>query len=380
MASTSTTTFPISYSQSQSKFLNPLRQPRIQFHSRNKHTSISLQPATIRPTLLPLCTFSGIPTSRFRPQTSLPKFLSQKIASLLIGSFIFFMGCCLSKNTAFAVAAVPSVMEEKMEAMEGKSEEEEMYEKLLEKDSRNVEALKVIVYGKIRRGKCNEAVKFVESLIDLEPNEVEWKLLLALCYETMGELSKAKTLFREILEKMPLQVRALHGLAMVMHKNHEGPAVFEMLNKARELASNENRVTEERNIRILIAQMLVVQGNLEEGLKRFQDLIDENYRDFRPYFCQGIIYSLLDQKEEAARQFEIYQTLVPEEFPQRGFLDDIALTAQRTSREQFQKELGDQFSYRKWSCTTLCGEVMPVQISWQSMEQSRLIPWCPGGY
>lgn len=97
-----------------------------------------------------------------------------------------------------------------MEAMEGKSEEEEMYEKILEKDSRNVEALKVIVYGKIRRGKCNEAVKFVESLIDLEPNEVEWKLLLALCYETMGELSKAKTLFREILEKMPLLVRALH--------------------------------------------------------------------------------------------------------------------------------------------------------------------------
>ena len=53
----------------------------------------------------------------------------------------------------------------------------------------------------------------------------------------------------------------LQGLAMVMHKNHEGPAVFEMLNKAREQASCEERVTEERNIRILIAQMFVVQVN-----------------------------------------------------------------------------------------------------------------------
>lgn len=56
----------------------------------------------------------------------------------------------------------------------------------------------------------------------------------------------------------------------------------------------------------------------------------------------------MDKKEEAARQFETYQALVPEEFPQRGFLDDIALAAAKeTSREQFQKESGGQFSHRK---------------------------------
>ena len=50
----------------------------------------------------------------------------------------------------------------------------------------------------------------MEDLIAAEPNEVEWRLLLALCYETMGQLSKAKKLFREILKKRPLLVRALH--------------------------------------------------------------------------------------------------------------------------------------------------------------------------
>lgn len=49
------------------------------------------------------------------------------------------------------------------------------------------------------------------------------------------------------------------GLALVMHKNHEGPAVFVMLNKALEIAQREKRVIEERNIRILIAQMHVVK-------------------------------------------------------------------------------------------------------------------------
>lgn len=46
---------------------------------------------------------------------------------------------------------------------------------------------------------------------------------------------------------------------MAMSKNQEGPTVFEMLNKALELARREKRVTEERNIRILIAQMHVIE-------------------------------------------------------------------------------------------------------------------------
>ena len=46
---------------------------------------------------------------------------------------------------------------------------------------------------------------------------------------------------------------------MVMHKNLEGPAVFEMLNNALEIARQRKKVTDERNIRILIAQMHVVK-------------------------------------------------------------------------------------------------------------------------
>ncbi|TKY73890.1 SLOW GREEN 1 protein [Spatholobus suberectus] len=285
MASTSITTFSIS-SQSQSKFLN-LRG----LHTRNKRASVSFQPAIVRATLFSALTRSHTPcapSSNSPPGRALSKFLSEKIAFFLIGSFI--LSGCFSKRAAFAESE-PSVgsgavLEEKMKTTEEKSEEEEMWEKILKRDPRNVEALKVVLYGKIRRGKSKEAVKFVENLIAVEPSEVEWRLLLALCYETMGRLSTAKRLFREILQERPLLVRALHGLAMAMHKNHEGPAVFEMLNNAQELASRENRVTEERNIRILIAQMHVVQGNLEEGLKRFQELIDQNPRDFRPYICQ----------------------------------------------------------------------------------------------
>ncbi|KMT08632.1 hypothetical protein BVRB_6g139090 [Beta vulgaris subsp. vulgaris] len=275
----------------------------------------------------------------------IPKILTENAVKLLVGSLILVGS--LSSRPVRAEAVQSGVnFEEERETQQENVRDEEMYEKLLEQEPRNLEALKVLVNGKMKKGKTKEAVKYVEKLIDIEPDEVEWRLLQALCYEMMGHLSKAKRLFKEILKERPLMLRALHGLAMVMHKNHEGP-VFDMLNQALELASREKRVTEERNIKILIAQMHLVKGDLNEALKKYGELIDENPRDFRPYLCQGIIYSLQDKRKEANEQFEIYRSLVPEEFPQRGFLEDVVLAAKTESREQLEKEFKAQFSYKR---------------------------------
>lgn len=81
---------------------------------------------------------------------------------------------------------------------------------VLERNPRDVEALKMVLYGKMRAGRTKEAVEYVEKLIEVEPDEVEWKLLQALSYELMGHLTKAKRLYNEILEERPLLVKALH--------------------------------------------------------------------------------------------------------------------------------------------------------------------------
>ncbi|XP_018498460.1 protein SLOW GREEN 1, chloroplastic isoform X1 [Pyrus x bretschneideri] len=281
--------------------------------------------------------------------TTLPQ--KALVGFVVLGS-VFFAGFGCFKWAAVSRAAqtTPNLEDKTETTHQGKIEEEEeqMYHKILVDDPKNVGALKVVLYGKLRRGKAEEAVSYVERLIELEPHELEWRLMLPLCYEIMGQLTCAKTLYQQILEDRPLLLRALHGLALVMHKNHEGPAVFSMLNKALEIARREKRVVEERNIRILIAQMHVIMGELEEGLNKFQDLVNADPRDFRPYLCRGIIYSLLDQKKEAAEQFETYRALVPEEFPQRGFLNDVVLAAANNKcGEQFKKDFHKEFSYRK---------------------------------
>ncbi|KAI3767731.1 hypothetical protein L2E82_18098 [Cichorium intybus] len=285
-------------------------------------------------------------TSSSSPYKRITNFVSEKIVILLVGSFVF-MGCVNNKPVLAQPAHESSQTESSVTQDDEFDDEEMLYMKLLEDNPKNVEALKSVFHGKMKRGKTKDAIKYIERLISIEPKEVEWRLLQALCYEMIGEYSKSKSFFKTILKERPLLLRALHGLAMVMHKNHEGPAVFEMLNKALEIARQKKKVPEERNIKILIAQMHVVKGGLDEALKLFKDLIDENPRDFRPYLCQGIVYSLLDRQKEAEEQFLTYQSLLPDEFPQRGFLDDVVLAAKNEIRQKGKKMMKPDFSYKK---------------------------------
>jgi hypothetical protein len=46
----------------------------------------------------------------------------------------------------------------------------------------------------------------------------------------------------------------------------------------------------------------------------------------------------LDKKKEAAEQLDMYKGLVPDEFPQKGFLEDCIRTAKTGSQDQLVKE------------------------------------------
>ncbi|KAL6556896.1 hypothetical protein OROHE_006772 [Orobanche hederae] len=296
------------------KFTNPIIRHSFKTLVPNSLPSLHLPPKLRQP-IGKLFISSKPSCSGCQKNTS--KYFVEKVAALLLGSLIL-AGCVKSRPFLAQAVQESKIVEEKGDADSSGSVDEEMCANLLRENPENVDALKMFVNLLMRRGKTGEAVEYVEKLIELQPIEMEWRLLQALCCEMIGNL---------------------RGMAIVMHKNNEGLAVFEMLEGALEIANREKKANEERNVRILIAQMHLLKGDLEEALMKFQDLIDENPRDFRPYLCQAASYSLLDEKQKAQEYFEIYQSLVPEEFPQRGFLDDVVLAAKTESKQNLEKEL-----------------------------------------
>ena len=63
-----------------------------------------------------------------------------------------------------------------------------------------------------------------------------------------------------------------------------------------------------------------LQKNVEDALYSYNELVKEDLKDFRPYFCRGMIYSLLDRNAEATEQFEKYRQLSPKRFGVDGYL------------------------------------------------------------
>lgn len=62
---------------------------------------------------------------------------------------------------------------------------------------------------------------------------------------------------------------------------------------------------------------------------------------------QGIVYALLDRKEEADEQFDTYRSLVPDEFPDTSFINDVIMSAKTESKDRLQKDFRSEFRSRK---------------------------------
>ncbi|KAI4313377.1 hypothetical protein L6164_026364 [Bauhinia variegata] len=190
----------------------------------------------------------------------------------------------------------------------------------LETNSQAVDALKSLLQQKLENGEDEEALKIVKSLASAQPAETEWKFLMARLMNEMGFFENARKVYEEILASNPLSFEALFENALLMDRSGEGGAVIKRLEEALAIAEEEHKAKEARDVKLIMAQIQFLQKNVEEALNMYQQLTNEDPKDFRPYFCRGMIYSLLDKNDEAKEQFDKYKELSPRKFEVEGYL------------------------------------------------------------
>ncbi|XP_050210764.1 protein SLOW GREEN 1, chloroplastic [Mercurialis annua] len=190
----------------------------------------------------------------------------------------------------------------------------------LQSDTEAIESLKSLLQQKLDNGEDEEALKILTRLNEAQPLVTEWKFLTARLLNEMGRTQDARNVFEEILQLNPLSFEALFENALLMDRSGEGDAVIRRLQEALEIAEEGNKVKEARDVRFIMAQIQFLQKNVEEALRSYQELSKEDPSDFRPYFCRGMIYSLLDRNEEAREQFGEYRKLSPKKFEVEGYL------------------------------------------------------------
>ncbi|KAJ6726130.1 TETRATRICOPEPTIDE REPEAT PROTEIN 5 [Salix purpurea] len=109
----------------------------------------------------------------------------------------------------------------------------------------------------------------------------------------MGRAQDARNVFEEILVANPLSFEALFENALLMDRFGEGEAVIRRLQEALDIAEEENKVKEARDVRLIMAQIHFLQKE-----------------------CGGSV----EKNEEAKQQFAKYRELSPKKFEVEGYL------------------------------------------------------------
>lgn len=189
----------------------------------------------------------------------------------------------------------------------------------------DVESLRSLMEIKISAQKLVEAVGIIDRMIALEPEDADLQLLKAHLKSHNGEAGTAKLLYEELLEKDPFLVEAYHGLFMSASQSDDDDDIDDIMRRiegAMELCKKHNRTEQLRDFKLLIAQINVIEENYEDSLEIYQELVEEQPSDFRPYLGQGIVYTLLRKKDEAEKHFRKYRSLLPKDNPYAKLFED----------------------------------------------------------
>lgn len=208
--------------------------------------------------------------------------------------------------------------------------EETALEKHLASHPNDSEALQSLMKIKLQTKNLEQALEILNRLIEIDPEEQEWRILKAQVQTYGGDFDSATKGFEEILAKDPFRVEAYHGLVMAYSDSESKLSELESrIGEAIDRCKKEDKKKDFRDFMLLIAQIRVIEGNPIEALRVYQELVKDEPRDFRPYLCQGLLYTLMKKKDQAEKQFEQFRRLVPENHPYKEYFDSNVLNTNK---------------------------------------------------
>ncbi|XP_010490721.1 PREDICTED: protein SLOW GREEN 1, chloroplastic [Camelina sativa] len=263
-----------------------------------------------------------------------PSFLKTTYVTLTTAAVFFSASLHIATKPATAATLVSPPPPQQSTAADlssdQKEEEEAALEMRLANNPNDVEALQSLMKIKFQTKHHQHGLEILNRLIEIEPEEQEWRILKAQVQTYGGDFDSATKGFEEVLAKDPFRVEAYQGLVMAYTESESKLSEVESrINEAIEKCKKENKKKDVRDFMLLIAQIRVIKGNPIEALRVYQELVKDEPRDFRPYLCQGLIYTLMKKKDEAEKQFEEFRRLVPENHPYKEYFDANVLNTNK---------------------------------------------------
>ncbi|HEY9888131.1 MAG TPA: tetratricopeptide repeat protein [Candidatus Obscuribacterales bacterium] len=192
------------------------------------------------------------------------------------------------------------------------------YELVLEREPDNQTAIEGLVDARIQLGDLQGVVAPLEKLAELNPDTPEYRVLLGQTKQSLGDLDGAADAYRSVLNTRPGDMNALQGLAALLIQQERPQAAIGLLQETLEAAPQTNEVApgsvDVGSVQLLLAQVYVEEGNVDDALRIYDEAIDRAADDFRPVLAKALVLRDAGRAPDAAVLFRQAEELAPAEY------------------------------------------------------------------
>lgn len=195
------------------------------------------------------------------------------------------------------------------------------YQMILEREPGNLNALQGLLETRLQQGDLTQALIPLEQLAQLQPEQIQYSILLAQSKQQLQDEEGAARIYRNLLAKQPDSLPALKGLSdlyLAQNRPQEAIATVQAaITQSIQAQGNRADVKNPTNItslQLLLGEIYLQQERPQDAIALYTAAHQLNSQDFRPVLAQAIVLKQQKQDSQAKSLFDQAVGLAPVEY------------------------------------------------------------------
>ena len=183
------------------------------------------------------------------------------------------------------------------------------YQLVLEREPDNQTALRGLLEAKLQRGELQDAIAPLERLAQLNPEMIDYQILVAQTKQQLKNYQGARETYGQILTSHPNNIKTLQGMVnLLLEQKLSEEAISLVQNTLKGAEANESDIL---SLQLLLAQTYALSERNPEAVAIYDQIIDAHPEDFRPLLSKAILLKQEGQIEQAKPLFDSAFEMAP---------------------------------------------------------------------
>lgn len=189
------------------------------------------------------------------------------------------------------------------------------YQKVLEREPNNNTALKGLLDIRLEQQDLEAAIKPLEKLAKLNPDQTEYKILLAQAKQQIDDFEGAVLVYRSILANYPNNIAALSGITSLFLQQNLPERAISLLQETLALAEKtQAQVSQINSVQLILGEVYAEQERYPEAIAVFDQATAADAQDFRPVLAKALILHKQGEEVKAKPLLKSAYSLAPAQF------------------------------------------------------------------